>query len=231
MRGAPVGDAWVEAAGRRIAEAVSRAVAEADDGIARVALGGGDTPRPVYRWLAEEGRLPWDRLEVYFGDERAVPPDHVQSNYRMAMESLAPAGLDPGRVFRMEAERDDLAAAAAEYAGILPQPIPVLVLGIGGDGHTASLFPGSPALSEGKQRVVAVPAEGERLARITITPPAIAAAAHVFVLARGEAKAAPVARALQGTWEPRTCPAQLARHGIWLLDAAAAADLREGTAK
>lgn len=230
MTGAPSGDAWVEAAGMHIAEALGRAAAEAHDGVARVALSGGETPRPVYRWLASQGRVAWDRVEIYFGDERAVPPDHPESNYRMVMESLVgPAGVDPARVFRMEADRGNAEAAAADYARILPDPLPVLLLGIGKDGHTASLFPGGTALVEKELRVTAVPADGSRRARLTITPPVLESARRVLVLARGEAKAAPVARALQGPWEPRSCPAQLARQGVWLLDAAASTEI-EGDA-
>jgi len=231
MTTAPSGDDWVRIAGARIARAIARAAAEADDGIARVALAGGDTPRPVYRWLVAAGGVAWDRVELYFGDERAVPPDHRDSNYRMAVETLVePAGMDPARVFRMEAERDDPDAAADDYARILPDPIPVLLLGIGDDGHTASLFPGVPALSEEERRVVpvAATAEGKRLARLTVTPPVITSARHVFVLARGAGKAPAVSRALRSPWDPHRCPAQLARHGVWLLDAEAAAGLEGG---
>jgi 6-phosphogluconolactonase len=231
MTGAPSGDAWVEAAGTHIAEVVRRAAAEAHDGVARMALSGGNTPRPVYEWLASRGGVAWDRVEIYFGDERAVPPDHPESNYRMVMESLvAPAGIDPTHVFRMEADRQNLAAAAADYARVLPDPLPVLLLGIGKDGHTASLFPGGSALTETELRVAEVPADGTRLARLTVTPPVLASARRVIVLARGEAKAAPVARALQGPWEPHSCPAQLARQGVWLLDAAASADIEGNVA-
>jgi len=223
---APPEDAWTESAGARIADALRRAADEAGDGIARVALAGGATPEPVYRWLVDIGRVDWSRVEIYFGDERCVPPDHDESNYRMAMETLVtPAGLDPSRVFRMRGEADDVDRAAAEYARTLPDPLPVLLLGIGKDGHTASLFPGSAALDEAERRVVAVPAEDGRLARLGITPPVIASAGRVLVLARGAGKAPAVARALQGPWAPERCPAQLARHGVWVLDRAAASKL------
>lgn len=223
---APSGDVWVEVAGTRIATAIVRALGEARDGIARVAVAGGGTPRPVYAWLAAHADVPWDRVALYFGDERAVPPDHTESNYRMVMETLAtPAGIDASRVFRMEAEGPDADAAARAYSEVLPDPLPVLLLGIGPDGHTASLFPGVPALSENVRRVVPVAAEGARLARLTVTPPVIASARHLFVLARGAEKAGPVARALRAPWDPARCPAQLARHGVWLLDADAAAGI------
>lgn len=219
-------DPWVEEAAARIADAIARAASEAEDGLARVALAGGTTPVPVYRRLVAPGRVDWSRVLVYFGDERCVPPDHGESNFRMVRESfLDPAGVDSSRVFPMDGGHPNPDTAAAEYAALLPTPLPVVVLGIGEDGHTASLFPGSPALQERTRLVVAVPAAGARRARITITPPVITTAKRVFVLARGGRKASAVARALEGTWDPGACPAQLARHGIWLVDADAAGDL------
>jgi 6-phosphogluconolactonase len=223
------GDAWAQGAAVRIAQALSRSLADAPTSRVGLALAGGSTPEPVYRWLVVLGGVPWDRVDVFFGDERAVPPDHPESNYRMAHETLlGPAGVDASRVFRMEAEDPDRAAAADRYAALLPERLSVLLLGVGEDGHTASLFPESPALDERRRRVADVPARGDRLARLTITPTTLSSAARIVVLARGEGKAAAVAQALQGAWRPRRCPAQLARHGTWLLDPAAATLLRPG---
>jgi len=222
----PPPDPWADAAAVRIADAIARAAAEDADGIARVALAGGTTPTPVYRRLAVAGLVDWSRVLVYFGDERCVPPDHADSNYRMVRETLVdPAGVDSSRVFPMDGGRLETDAAAAEYAELLPKPVPVLILGIGEDGHTASLFPGSSALEERTRLVVAVSASGDRRARITITPPVITTAKRVIVLARGARKAPAVARALEGTWDPGACPAQLARHGTWLVDPEAASGL------
>ena len=222
----PPVDPWVDAAAIRIADAIVRAAAEADDGLARVAVAGGKTPAPVYRRLVDLGHVDWSRVLIYFGDERRVPPDHAESNYRMVRETLLdPAGLEPSQVFPMDGARPEGDTAAAEYADLLPVPLPVLILGIGEDGHTASLFPGSPALEERTRHVVAVPAAGARRARLTITPPVITEARRVLVLARGIRKAPAVARALGGAWDPGACPAQLARHGTWLVDPEAAASL------
>jgi 6-phosphogluconolactonase len=225
----PPDDTWVDAAAIRIADSIARAAAEADDGFARVAVAGGSTPVPVYRRLAALGRVDWSRVLNYFGDERCVPSDHAESNYRMVRETLlAPAGVGPSQVFPMEGGRLESEGAAAEYEELLPAPLPVLILGVGEDGHTASLFPGSPYLGERTRRVVAVPASGDRRARITITPPVITEARRILVLARGVRKAPAVARALGGAWDPAACPAQLARHGTWLVDSGAAANLPPG---
>ena len=151
-------------------------------GTCAVGLAGGSTPRPVYEALAAPplaGTIPWDRVQVYFGDERAVPPDHPDSNFRMAREALlARVGLKQGSVHRMEAEAADLDSAAGRYAAGLPAALDVLILGVGADGHTASLFPGSPTLEERARRVVAATSPVPPTRRLPLTPPAIAAIAH-----------------------------------------------------
>jgi 6-phosphogluconolactonase len=213
---------WAETAARRIAAGLQASVVAR--GAATILLAGGNTPRPAYARLAElSPRLPWERIDVYFGDERAVPPDHPGANYRMAVESL----LDPARVpeerrHRMPAERPDREAAAREYAELLPERPDLLLLGIGADGHIASLFPGASAVLEQERRVV--PAQGPRPPtwRLTVTPPVIAAARERIVLAKGRDKAAAVARALLGSEDPSACPARLARAGVWILDTEAA---------
>ena len=194
-----------------------------------LALSGGGTPRPVYAALAAPElarRVDWNGVDVYFGDERAVPRDHADSNFRMAMEALLSlVPIPAARIHRMEAERQDLDAAAAAYGDELPAALDVLVLGMGADGHTASLFPGSPALGEQRRPVVAVEGPKPPHRRLTITPPVIAAARHVVVLVTGKEKAAAVARALDDTTLASEIPAALARHGVWFLDPAAAARL------
>jgi 6-phosphogluconolactonase len=173
--------------------------------------------------LAAGSGIDWSEVEVYFGDERAVPPDHADSNYRMVHEALlSRVPVPPGQVHRMEAERDDREAAALEYERLLPPRLDVLFLGMGHDGHTASLFPGSAALDERQRRVVAVIGPKPPAGRLTITPPVIAAARSVAVLAIGDDKAATVARALEGPPDPQAVPVQLARRGVWFLDHAAA---------
>jgi 6-phosphogluconolactonase len=155
-----------------------------------------------------------------------VPPTDPASNYRMAREALLDrVSVPAARVHRMEADDADLEKAAARYAALLPDALDVLVLGMGPDGHTASLFPGSPALREQVRKVVPARAPVPPLPRLTITPPVIAAARRVAVIVAGVAKAPVVARALQGPWRPEELPAQLARHGTWILDRPAASAL------
>ena len=218
-------EALPEIAARHIAKLIEQAVA--DRGRASVMLAGGSTPRAVYRHLAQTQGLPWDKVEIYFGDERAVPPGAPQSNYRMARESLLDAvPIPPAQVYRMPAERPDREVAADEYARRLPERLDLVILGLGEDGHTASLFPGSSALSERVRKVLAVVGPQAPLHRLTVTPPVIAAAREKIILVSGAGKAGAVAQALEGPDQPVQCPAQLARDGIWIMDRAAASGLR-----
>jgi len=204
-----------------------------DRGRCTVALSGGETPQPIYEHLARGPlalRIGWRDVEIFFGDERAVPPDDPASNYGMAAASLlGRVPIPPDRVHRLEAERADRDAAAREYEQILPGQLDVLVLGMGADGHTASLFPGSAALDEHVRRVIPVTGPKPPIERLTITPLVIAAARRVAVLVTGAGKATMVARALQGPVRPRDLPVQLALGGTWFLDRAAAASLRSAT--
>lgn len=209
------------------------AAAEADirdRGRCTVALSGGETPRPIYERLARDPlalRISWRDVEVFFSDERAVPPGDPASNYGSATASLlGRVPIPPARVHRMEAERADRDAAAREYEQILPSQLDILLLGMGADGHTASLFPGSAAVEERARRVIPVIGPRPPAERLTITPPVIAAARRVAVLVTGATKAMMVARALQGPVKPRDLPVQLVLGGVWFLDRAAAAGLR-----
>jgi 6-phosphogluconolactonase len=209
------------------------AALEADvrrQGRCALALAGGGTPRPVYERLARDplaSRISWPDLDVFFGDERAVPPQDPSSNYGMAAAALLErVPVAAARVHRMEAERPDRDAAAREYERLLPDRLDILLLGMGPDGHTASLFPRSPAMDQRERLVVPVTGPKPPAERLTITPPVITAARRVAVLVAGAEKAAAVARALQGPEQPREVPAQLARRGVWFLDRAAAAQLR-----
>jgi len=226
-----------EAAARLIVEAAREAVAAR--GRFTIALAGGATPRETYARLGHpplRESMPWDRTWVFFGDERAVPPDHRESNYRMAHKALLSAvPLPLAQVFRMRAEMEDQEAAAAEYAeamlkvfGTGPDELPrfdLVLLGLGIDGHTASLFPGSPALEERAQRALAVAGPNPPHRRMTITPPVIEGAREVLVLVSGASKAAALALALEGPVDPKAIPVQLARGGTWIVDAAAASAL------
>jgi 6-phosphogluconolactonase len=203
---------------------VTRALAER--GSCALSLAGGRTPEPVYRELALESRIDWERVDVFFGDERAVPPDHPDSNYFMVQRTLlARVPIPAGNVHRMEAERADREAAARDYERALPLRLDVLLLGMGPDGHTASLFPGSDAMDEQHRLVLPVVGAKPPAERLTITPPVIRAARRVAVIATGEDKAVMVARAIEGSLAPKAVPVQLARRGCWFLDQAAAARL------
>jgi 6-phosphogluconolactonase len=208
----------------------------------KLALSGGRTPQDLYRMLARwpesaaasadptrtrNSAIDWNRVFIYFADERAVPPSHSESNFRMCRETLIDAArIPPRNVHRMKGEYPDLEIAAIEYEAHLLGPLDVLILGIGEDGHTASLFPGSPLLTERDRRVAFVenaPKPPPR--RLTLTPRAIAEASDVIVLATGAEKATAVADALEGAAAATQVPARLVRDRTWLLDVAAAAAL------
>lgn len=215
-------ESLAETAAARVATLLRNVAKERASEIS-LALAGGSTPRALHEKLARLPDLPWERVAVYFGDERCVPPEHPDSNYRMARESLLDrVPIAAERVHRMRGEWPDREAAARAYEAELPAALDVLVLGIGEDGHTASLFPGAAALSERERRVLPVTGPKPPPERLSITPPVIAAARHVVVLASGSGKSEPVARALSGPWDPLGTPAQLARDGLWILDRAAA---------
>lgn len=208
-----------------VAESIVEAVATR--GECAIALSGGKTPQPVHaalgRWTEP---LPWVRIHVYFADERAVAPTDRESNYRMARESLLDhVPIPPTNVHRMEAERDDLEAAARAYERLLPAALDILLLGMGPDGHTASLFPGAPTLGERTRLVVPADSPVPPSRRLTITPPVIAAARRAAMLVSGAEKAPVVQRALEAPLDPRACPAQLARHAVWFIRQDAAAQL------
>jgi 6-phosphogluconolactonase len=211
---------YPDAAAARIAAAIMDTIQR--HGRCTIALTGGATPRPVYERLAASPlveRVAWDRVTIYFGDERCVPPDHEQSNYRMAHDALlAQVPIRSAAVHRMEGERSDRDAAARDYERLLPVALDVLLLGMGADGHTASLFPHSAALDERTRRVVAVHQPATPPPRLTITPPVIDAADTVIVLVTGADKAITLARALEGVYVPHELPIQLARRATWVID-------------
>jgi 6-phosphogluconolactonase len=191
-----------------------------------VALAGGTTPRVMYEKLSTRDDVAWRSVHVWFGDERAVPTDHDDSNYRMVKESLLERTPIPSaNVHRMVADDADLDVAAANYATALPEKLDLIILGMGDDGHTASLFPGAAALQEELKRVVSVTGPKAPPKRLTVTPLVIAAARAKLVLAVGTGKADMLARVLVGPVNPLALPVQLARDGVWIIDEAAAAKL------
>lgn len=208
-----------------IANAIMQAIR--NNGRCSIALSGGKSPQPIYAELAASFReIPWKNVDVYFGDERAVPPTDPMSNYGMARASLLDRVPVPAaNVRRMEGERADLDAAARDYERLLPPAFDVLLLGIGPDGHTASLFPGAPTLDERTRRVVAADSPFPPPRRLTITPPVIAAARQTAMIVTAGDKAGIVQRALEGPRDPHALPSQLALGGVWILDRDAASKL------
>ena len=204
-----------------------------------VALSGGNTPRTVYSLLASEHKeLPWDRIHVFFGDERHVPPDHPDSNFRMASESLLSKVPIPERnVHRIHAELD-AEAAAAEYDQQLVNffhlsnqgwpRFDLIFLGIGEDGHTASLFPGSKALSEESRRVAANWVEKFKTFRITLTFPVLNHAAEVVFLVSGASKAQIISEILRPGAQKYPAQSIQPENGrlLWLVDQDAGSLLR-----
>jgi 6-phosphogluconolactonase len=197
-------------------------------GLCRLALSGGNTPRAIHRELVSiGGDVPWNHVQVTFGDERWVPPDHVDSNYRMARESLLDlVPIPPGNIFRIRGEIDPEAAAreyeaklgaVATRSGEARYVHELLLLGIGEDGHTASLFPGSPALDETERNVI--PAIGPKPPpqRITMTFPLLNAARHVCFLVTGAGKRQIVEDILAGDLRYPAARVRPART-TWLLD-------------
>lgn len=236
-------------------EAVARAAAERFVALAReavaargrfvVALSGGSTPRALFQLLAKEpfrSQPAWDRVEVFWGDERSVPPTHNDSNYRMAKEALLDhVPVPASRVHRIQAERDDVAAAAADYeaeiarvlggtAGGTPPALDLILLGMGPDGHTASLFPGTTALGEQRRWVVANWVPKFNTNRVTLTYPILNRGTQVLFLAAGSDKAETLREVLEGPADLPRLPSQGIRPAaggpVWLVDRAAAAKLK-----
>ena len=201
-----------------------------------VVLAGGSTPKATYDILARDyaGRIDWSKVHVFFGDERAVPPDDDDSNYKMVREALLDH-VPIGSVHRMQGELPPGEAAEAyeeELRGFFgPEELPrfdLILLGIGGDGHTASLFPETSALEVHDRLVVANPVLKLETTRITLTAPVINAAHAVYFLVAGDDKADALAHILGGDADPRAYPASLIQPQAgptWMLDRAAASGL------
>jgi 6-phosphogluconolactonase len=228
-----------DALARLAADHVLRASRESD-GPFRVALSGGRTPRLLYRLLASEeyrSAIRWPDWHVFFADERAVPPDHPDSNFAMVEGLLlSRVPLARSQVHRMRGEADDLPSAAKEYEweltdacdseGSAHAPVLDLVLlGIGDDGHTASLFPGTEGLREEERWVIANYVPQLEAHRLTLTFPTLAAARRVALLAAGEGKAETVRRVLAGDAELPATRAAAHPRATFLLDRGAASAL------
>ncbi len=210
----------------------------ARSGVANIALAGGSTPRAANALLAalpRRTRVDWDRVVFWFGDERCVPPDDEQSNYKMNRDTLLdPLGIRPERVHRLRGE-DDPSAAAADYDVVLRREVgeaphlDLILLGMGPDGHTASLFPGTIGAIDNDKLCIAHYVPKLDTWRMTLTPRAINAAHHVAITAGGAEKADALHAVLEGAKQTDVYPSQLVRptHGElrWFVDAAAASRL------
>lgn len=209
-----------------------------------VALAGGSTPKTLYNLLVTDPRLrsavPWDKMSVFFGDERHVAPDHPDSNYKMAWDSmLSKAPLKPEQISRIKGEYADTEKAALEYeqeirrrfrlnTGEFPR-FDLIFVGMGNDGHALSLFPGTRALHEMKRIVTRNWVGKFYTERITLTAPAANHAANVIFMVAGADKAAALKGVLEGPYEPEQLPSQMLQpvNGklLWLVDTAAGAML------
>jgi 6-phosphogluconolactonase len=199
-----------------LAAALSKALA--GGGRCSFALSGGKTTGPIYRTLAGM-KLPWERVDFYFADERCVPPDHPDSNYLLAEETLLrPIGAKPEQVRRMQGEREDRDAAARDYEALLPAALDVVLLGMGEDGHTASLFPGASSLEERERRALAIVGPKPPPWRLTLTLPVLNGARQVLFVVAGEGKRDAVRRVMAG----EELPAARVTNAVWILDRTAA---------
>jgi 6-phosphogluconolactonase len=238
-------DAIAKRAAQDFVQSATQAVSE--KGSFTVALAGGSTPKALYSLLASDAALrsqvPWDKMYAYFGDERSVGPDHADSNFRMATQTmLSKVPIKPEQVFRIKGEYKDTEKAAQEYEQVLRTSFKIaegqfprfdlVFLGIGNEGHTASLFPGTKALHETKRLVVRNWVGKLYTNRITLTAPAINNAARVIFMITGADKALALKGILEGPYEPEQLPAQLIQppNGklVWLVDTVAGGMLSIG---
>lgn len=211
--------------GRRAAQEFVRLASEAirAKGFFTVALSGGSTPKGLYMQLACDNyreQVPWSHVHLFWGDERCVPPDHPESNYRMICEALITrVPIPKENIYRIPAEREDRARAAMEYeqalmtffrlnAGMFPR-FDLILLGMGDDGHTASLFPFTSALDETDRLVLASYVEKLGVYRLTLSVPTLNQAREVMFLISGASKASVLREVLEGDYQPKRLPSQL----------------------
>jgi 6-phosphogluconolactonase len=226
-----------------VASTAAKRIADLSDdaiethGFFSIALSGGSTPKALFQLLAADpylNRIKWKNWRIYFGDERCVPPTDAESNFLMATESLlGKVPIAPENIHRMQGELDPN-QAAKEYGELLKSNfndggLDVILLGMGDDGHTASLFPHTAALNETKHRCVANFVEKLNTWRITMTAPFINRARQIIVMATGANKADRLHQVLDGPPDIQNLPIQMidppAGQALWLLDTPAAAKL------
>jgi 6-phosphogluconolactonase len=229
--------ALADAAGRLIVERSQQAIDAR--GVFSVALSGGSTPRDLHHRMASPPlaqQIDWARVEIFFGDERCVPPEDPQSNYHMAEETLlSHVPVPASHVHRMRGElppveaADDYERQLKAFFKADPPRLDVILLGMGDNGHTASLFPGLSAVHEQQRWVVAEEVPEVDMWRITLTPVVLNLAREVVFLVAGEGKASMLRQVVEGPFAPEERPAQVVRPSpgevMWLVDAAAAEQL------
>jgi 6-phosphogluconolactonase len=240
----PDDEAITTRAAQKFVEIAAAAVKER--GSFSVALSGGSTPKALYSLLVSDpalrAQIPWDKMFVFFGDERHVAPDDALSNFHMASEAMfSKSPLKPEQVFRIKGEYPEAEQAAKEYEqdirshfklseGQFPR-FDLVFLGMGDEGHVASLFPGTKALHENRRIVVHNWVGKVLMDRITLTVPAINNAANIISLVKGAEKANALTAILERVYEPEQLPAQLIQpvNGdlLWLVDAAAGSMLKK----
>jgi len=241
----PDGAAIARRAAQEFVQAAAAAVRA--KGSFDVSLAGGSTPKALYSLLVNDptlrSQVPWDKLHLFFGDERHVPPDHPDSNFRMATEAMiSKSPLKPAQVTRIKAEYPDAEKAALEYEKALREyfklkdaeypRFDLLLVGMGNEGHTLSLFPGTKALHPDGRIVVSNWIGKLYTERITLTAPAANNSAEIIFMVTGADKACALKAVLEGPFEPEQLPAQLLqpKNGklLWLVDAAAGSMLTTG---
>jgi 6-phosphogluconolactonase len=241
----PDGAAIARRAAQEFVQAAAAAVRA--KGSFNVSLAGGSTPKALYSLLVNDptlrSQVPWDKIHLFFGDERHVPPDHPDSNFRMATEAMiSKSPLKPDQVTRIKGEYPDADQAAFEYERALREyfelkngeypRFDLLLAGMGNEGHTLSLFPGTKALHADGRIVVSNWIGKLCTERITLTSPAASNAAEIIFMATGTDKACALKAVLEGPFEPEQLPAQLLQPKkgklLWLVDAAAGAMLATG---
>lgn len=192
-------------------------------------LSGGKTPAEIYSLLARNTKSNadfWHSTQLWWGDERCVAPDDAMSNYRMARENLIDiVNLPDENIHRIQAEMENRRQAAGLYSDAFPAGPDLILLGIGADGHTASLFPGAAALDEKQHLFVPSQAPSEPVNRITITPVALATARKRLVLAAGENKRPAIEKVFHREGDFHDTPARLVREATWFMDGEAAGDI------
>ncbi|HTK11696.1 MAG TPA: 6-phosphogluconolactonase [Ktedonobacteraceae bacterium] len=207
------------------------------------ALSGGNTPKKLYALLATEpyrGQIDWALVDIFWSDERCVPPDSSDSNFKLAQDvMLSQLPISASQIHRVPADQEDRAAASAAYTQEMQRVfgtsgVPrfdLIQLGMGPEGHTASLFPHQPSLQETQRLIMSVTVPKPPPPRLTFTPPLLNAATHVLFLVTGADKAEAVHEVIEGAHNPQEYPAQIVKPDqgevTWMFDPAAAANLRQ----